>query len=359
MSFEAAADPLAEREPVGFDGRGTFWQPDAFVKFNLRPLADRDRWLLTPGVRLDSTFLKTGGDVAGDQSQPLAITGAVDPRVLTRFQVVPDRFALKAATGLYHQPPQPQEAIGVGTASSVGYERSWASSVGFEQRINQAVHYNVDLFYRSMDKQIVFDESFSGFGSNPFVNEGLGRAYGAELIVRHDPVNRFFGWVSYTLSRSVRNDYPSACEGGDDNRLLGTGDCWYRFDFDQTHIFSAQGGYDLPLNFGVSAQVQAVTGNPFSPYNAGVYDADSDFYNGFAVGQRNSKRLPPYVQTSLRGDKSWTFKSWQLEAYVDLINVVRGVNPEFTLYNYDYSEYAYVRGLPFIPNIGFEAKFYP
>jgi hypothetical protein len=44
--------------------------------------------------------------------------------------------------------------------------------------------------------------------------------------------------------------------------------------------------------------------------------------------------------------------------YVDLMNVVRGVNPEFEIYNYDYSEYAYVRGLPFIPNIGLEAKFW-
>jgi hypothetical protein len=35
------------------------------------------------------------------------------------------------------------------------------------------------------------------------------------------------------------------------------------------------------------------------------------------------------------------------------------VNPEFTIYNYDYTESAYVRGLPFIPNIGIEAKFYP
>jgi len=358
VNFEAIDDPLAEREPVGFDGRGSFWSPDAFVKVNLRPLTDRSRWLITPGVRLQTTVLKTGGEVAGEAPQPWDSSGAVDPRVLTRYQIVPDRFAVKGATGLYHQPPQPQEAVGVGTTASVGYERSWASSVGYEHRLSNAVHYDIDVFYRSMDRQIVFDESWTGFGSNPFVNEGLGRAYGVEVIARHDPVNRFFGWVSYTLSRAVRNDYPSTCDA-DENRLLGTGDCWTQFDFDQTHIFSAQGGYDLPHDFGVSAQVQYVTGNPTSPFNAGVYDADSDFYNGFAVGPPNSERLPPFFQTSLRFDKLFTFKTWQFEAYVDLLNAVRGVNPEFTIYNYDYSEYAYVRGLPFIPNIGIEARFFP
>ena len=61
----------------------------------------------------------------------------------------------------------------------------------------------------------------------------------------------------------------------------------------------------------------------------------------------------------MRLDKLWTFKKWQLDTYVELLNVIRGVNPEFTLYNYDYSDYAYVRGLPFIPNIGIEARFWP
>jgi hypothetical protein len=50
---------------------------------------------------------------------------------------------------------------------------------------------------------------------------------------------------------------------------------------------------------------------------------------------------------------------WQFELYLDLINAVRGVNPEATLYNYDYSESAFLRGLPFIPNLGFEMRFWP
>ena len=65
-----------------------------------------------------------------------------------------------------------------------------------------------------------------------------------------------------------------------------------------------------------------------------------------------TRRLPPFFQTSLRADKLITFRRWQLETYVDLINVVRGVNPEFELYNYDYTDFAYVRGFPFVPNLG-------
>jgi len=362
ISIEDSDDPLAEREPVGFDGHGTIWSPDPFIKFNVRPLNDPDRWLITPGIRYNTAILTQQGGVNNNEQIPPAFSHSASPRVLTRFQMIEDHFALKGATGLYHQPPQPQELVGVGTAADIGHERSWASSVGFEHRLNQSIHYDMDVFYKYMTDLIIFNENWTGFGSNPFFNGGDGRAYGLEVIARHDPTGRFFGWVSYTLSRAVRRDLPFCSRNqeklGTYDRMFGHGKCFYQFDFDQTHIFSAQGGYDLPKDFGISAQVQYVTGNPTSNFNAGIYDADGDFYNGFRIGNYNNERMPPFFQTSLRFDKLWTFKRWQMETYVDLINAVRGVNPEFTIYNYDYSESAYVRGLPFIPNIGLEAKFW-
>lgn len=342
-NFEDVGDPLAEREPVGFDGRGTFFSPDLYLKVNLRPLGGSDRWLLTPGIRGQMYGLSSKGSVANEETLRVFNT-AIDPRVHTRFEIA-DGHTLKASTGLYSQPPQPQEALGVGRASDVGYETTWATSIGFEQQLTPAVRWDVDLFYKDFRDLVVFNEAYDGFGVNDaFVNAGDGRAYGMELIARHDPAGRFFGWVSYTLSRAERRDGPEEEP--------------YLFDFDQTHIFSAQAGYDLPHDFGISAQVQAVTGNPDTPLNAGIYDVDADFYNGFAVGERNTTRLPMFFQTSLRADKLFTFKSWQLEAYVDLLNAVRGVNPEFRVYAYDYSDSAFVRGLPFIPNVGLEARFW-
>lgn len=360
INFEAFDDPLAEREPVGFDGRGTVVAPDLFARANLRPVKGSEQVLVSPGVRLNTVVLRTGGEVAGDDPAPYAIVSG-DPRVLGRV-AFGDRgwFALKGSTGLYHQPPQPQEIIGVGTQSSVGFERSWSTSVGWDHRLSDAVFYDVDVFYRRMDRLVVFDESWTGFGSNPFVNGGEGRAYGAEFMARHDPVGPFFGWVSYTLSRATRRD-PFVCadnpSDGFESDLLGDGRCWYAFDFDQRHIFSAQAGYDLPYDFGISAQVQYVSGNPTDNFDNGIYDADSDFYSGFQAGGYNDERLPAFFQTSFRFDRTWEQRRWDLVTYIDLINAVRGINPEFTIYNYDYTEFAYVRGLPFIPNLGIEARF--
>jgi hypothetical protein len=353
-------DPLAERESIGFDGQGQIWSPDLFLKANIRPLHDTDKWLITPGLRMNNVFLTVNGEITGEADVPPDYSLSIDPRLLSRYAFT-DAFAVKGSVGLYHQPPQGNEAIGVGSEADVAHEQAATGSIGWEHKLTNAVHYDVDLFYKNMSDLILYDEAWTGFGSQPFFNGGDGRAYGLEVIARHEPVGNFFGWVSYTLSRAVRRD-PPYCDEADDvtgfQLLAGTSDCFYQFDFDQTHIFSAQGGYDLPYDFGVSAQVQYVTGNPSDPLNAAIYDADGDFYNGFPTGDNNSSRLPPYFQTSIRADKLFTFKRWQLETYVDLINVVRGVNPELESYAYDYSESAYVRGLPFIPNLGLEARFW-
>ena len=78
--------------------------------------------------------------------------------------------------------------------------------------------------------------------------------------------------------------------------------------------------------------------------------------SGNPATDTNSERLPPYWAVSVRVDKLFTFKRWQLDLYVDLLNVLHGENPEFELYNYDYTEKTYISGLPFIPGPGFEVK---
>ena len=101
-----------------------------------------------------------------------------------------------------------------------------------------------------------------------------------------------------------------------------------------------------------------MTGNPYTPYSGGVYDVDQDFYYPYATAAYNSERLPDFFAVNARVDKLFTFQKWQLEAYVDLLNVIRGLNPEFELNNYDYTERTYIRSLPFIPSPGINAEFY-
>jgi hypothetical protein len=163
-------------------------------------------------------------------------------------------------------------------------------------------------------------------------------------MVRHALVNRFFGWVSYTLSRSERNDTPEDPAG------------WYPYDFDQTHIFTAVAGYRLPLDLELSGRAQYVTGNPYTPYDGGLYLMDEGEYLGFPSADENSERQAPFYALDVRLSKLFTFRRWQLEVFTDVLNLVHGENPEFILYNYDYTESATINGLPTIPSLGFQVE---
>lgn len=328
----AEFDPLAERDPFVLEDTQDGWGPDPYVELAWRPLAERDRLLVAPGVR--ASYVNIPGQIA---------TLGVDPRLSARFAITPTT-RVKGSVGLYHQPPQPFESYRTdGGLVDLDQEQALGASVGWEQDAGAAVHGEVEVFWKEMSSLIVGNPEFQSLDDSFFVNDGVGRAYGVEVIVRHDPVARFFGWISYTWSRSFRRDLPDSD--------------WYRFDFDQPHIFTALGGYELPYDLGVSAKAQYVSGNPTTPYALGVYDIDQDYYQAFQTGAYNSERLPPYWALSVRFDKLFTFKAWQLELYVDLLNVVHGTNPEFEVYNYDYTEKAYLKGIPFLPSPGFEAKF--
>ena len=325
-------DPLAEREPFGFADTQTGWGPDAYVFAEWRPLKDPDALVFNPGLRM--TALSIPGELG---------FVAWDPRFSAKWQADAATL-LKGSVGLYHQPPQPFQMYRRGdTKVLLDPQVSTSGSLGIERRFGQAWKADAEAFYKDYRDLIVNNRGFRTLDDQFFTNEGIGRTYGLEVMVRRERVGNAFGWLSYTLSRSERRDYPDAD--------------WYLFDFDQTHILVALAGYRLPYDFEVSGKAEYTTGNPTTPYALGIYDVDQERYQGFPSGKRNSERLPAYAALSLRAEKLFTYRTWQLSVYCDLLNVARGVNPEFEIYNYDYTERTYVRGLPFLPSPGFEAKF--
>ncbi len=144
------------------------------------------------------------------------------------------------------------------------------------------------------------------------------------------------------MSRSERRD-----SGSSEYRL---------FDFDQTHILTLLGSYNLPKNWSIGARFRLVSGNPTTPIVGSVYDADADQYIR-VTGEANSVRQLPFHQLDVRVDKRWIYDRWTLNAYLDLQNVYNRMNPEGVTYSYDFSEEAIITGLPLLPSFGIRAEF--
>jgi hypothetical protein len=160
-------------------------------------------------------------------------------------------------------------------------------------------------------------------------------------LVRHDLNRNLSGWISYTLSRAERQ-----MSGETELRL---------FENDQTHIFQAVGAYRLPARFDLSSRVRAVTGNPTTPVADAVFVSDQDEFAPIP-GEYNSDRLPTFFQLDVRVARTFLFRAWQLEAYLDVQNVTNRKNTEQIAYSYDYTEKGPATGLPILPALGVKAS---
>ncbi|WP_158542663.1 TonB-dependent receptor domain-containing protein [Lujinxingia litoralis] len=291
------------------------------------------RWTLTPGLRAD--YYGPVNEVS------------ISPRLASRFELH-DQVVLKGGVGLFTQPPIPGQTEEDFGNPDISYEKAMHYAVGAEWQPRAHLELDATLYYRdsfdlvnTTSAEAINEETGE---AEPVIydNEGQGRSYGLELLLRHYPKDKFFGWLSYTLSRSERLN-------------LKSGE-WDPYGYDQTHILTMVAGYNLPWNLDLSARFRVVTGNPQTPVVGAVFDADSDGYRP-RYGEPNSERSKTFHQLDLRLDRRFIFDTWTLAAYLDVTNVYNAKNEEGTRYNYDYSDSEPLTGLPILPTIGVMARF--
>jgi hypothetical protein len=167
-----------------------------------------------------------------------------------------------------------------------------------------------------------------------------------ETLLKYKPDERFFGWVAYTLSRSIRQESPDSEE--------------YLFQFDQTHNLIVLGSYRLGRGWEFGARFRVVTGPLDTPVVQppslpALYAADAGAYAPLE-GKPFSERLPLFHQLDLRIDKRWQMKGWKLSAYLDVQNVYNNAAAEGVVYNYNFSQKQLQTGIPIIPSIGLRGE---
>lgn len=301
----------------------------ASLSWRLGPL------LLTPGLRLDAMTVPEVG-----YSDLVA-----DPRLIARLQLN-DQLWLKGGVGIYHQQVNGQVlSKEYGNPETIDAPYALQQSLGTELKLWDFIDFDVTAYYNSYRDLIVEgrikEEGGTVQAEELYTNDGVGRSYGVELLLRHRPRGRFFGWIAYTLSRSERRQ--------DDED-------WSLFALDQTHILSAVGSLDLGAGYTAGLRFQLVTGTPRTPVIGSTYDADTNTWTPI-LGEKHSARMPTFHQLDLRLDKQFLFDNWKMMVYLDIQNVYNHDNPEFPMYSYDYSQTQYINGIPFLPSLGIKGEF--
>jgi hypothetical protein len=231
--------------------------------------------------------------------------------------------------------------FGESIPTNVDPERANQYVVGAEVRLEEGLSVSSSVFYTSRSKLLVQDPMLADVDPlEAYVNRGTGRSYGAEYLLKAKR-GKFFGWLSYTYSRSDRVDGPMR-----DRRL---------FDFDQTHNLIAVGSWTLG-KWEIGGRWQYSTGQPTTPVVGSIYLSD---INAFVpmYGAVNSERIEDAHSMDLRVDRRWKFKSWELSAYIDITNVYAHARVLGYSYNYDFTEREAFKELPFVPALGLRGTF--
>jgi TonB family protein len=313
---------------------GSYYQyfPGVWAEARWRPL---EGLLVVPGLRSESYVF----------AEQQVTKRSLNPRLAVRYALT-DAVTLKGGAGVYHGPAINEEPSGTFGNPELKARRSFQYSVGTEWVPAPEYFISGELFYNDLRRLIVSSnrlvERDGQLVPERLTNAGTGRIYGFELLARRALTERFFGWVAYTFSRSQRRDRPDAAL-----RL---------FDNDQTHVLTVIGSYKLPAGWEVGARFRFSSGNPLTPIVGARRDDGTDVFIP-VFGPVNSQRLPNFNQLDIRVDKNFIFDQWSLDLYVDLTNAYNNPAKEGILYNYNYSESAFLEGLPLLPIFGAKGSF--
>ena len=304
-------------------------------------LALGDRLILSPGLRYDDYRHLDEG------------VGSL--RLGARY-ALDETHTLTAALGSYNQAPQP---IGQSTDPVYGNPnlpttRAVHAVIGDEWRLTDRLNAKFELYYNRHDDIPALTDSLD----LNFLPDADGRMYGLEMMLRCERGDRFFGWLSYSLSRSerryARNPDPGTADWSPDD--------WLPYEYDQTHHLEAVGSWTLGPRWTLGGRLVFVSGNPFTPnlsFTDGIYEYDADTGEYVPVeGAYLSDRLDPYVRIDTRIERR--FGGWGADwsLYLDIQNANYPIynSPEGYAYNYDFSKRK-TYGWIILPALGLKVDF--
>ena len=284
-----------------------------------------DRLTLQVGARL--THLRSNG------REPESI---FSPRSSFELDLTKDT-ALTGSWGIYAQYPDGVQWVEDAGNPRLKETKSEHRILGLRHRLNDLWDVQVEGYHIPMWNLIktVDDQS----PPDKYTNDGSGRSYGFDLLVKRENRGGTMGWLSYSYLSTERTF---------DGITLP-------YDGDQRHTLTAVWSQKLPgfmrkWSLGVRGRVNsgkpytAVTGRTGMCSSAtglgecadqGAATDDPDFSHWSAnYAQKNSSRFPLFYQLDLRLDRQFLFNTWKMNMYIDVLNVLNTRNVS----SYDYGK---------------------
>lgn len=247
-----------------------------------------------------------------EQGESIASYGGFEPRLAGRFSLNA-QSSIKSSYNRNYQylhllsnnTTSTPTDIWVPSSNNVKPQIADQVALGYFRNLNDNMfEFSLEGYYKNMSNLIDYrdgaDLQFSENVESELVY-GDGEAYGLELLLKKNK-GRLTGWVSYTLSRTLREfEYINGGEA-------------YSARQDRIHDISVVGMYDLSDKLSVSATWVYYTGDAVT-FPSGKYEVEGQVIPLYT--ERNGYRMPDYHRLDLglnwqrkkteKFESSWNF----------------------------------------------------
>jgi len=308
-------------EPVDTTIRASTWGAGAYLEDEITLL---NRINITPGMRFDYF------------ERPL-YEAFFSPRFSAMYSLN-ETTRVKASWGYYYQIPQGDEFAPDFGNPELKPQLSIHYILGLEKSMSNNFNADIQVYYKDL-KHLVTTSTTPGV---IYENSGIGYSYGFEIFLRKKLTRRFFGWISYSYSKSKRKDSEN--------------EPWRNFSFDREHVITTIATYQLSSRWNIGGRWSFMSGRPYTPVIDKIYDTRMDMFWPI-FGEENSKRLPSTHRLDFRAEYVKPYNTWIMKLYMEVWNLYMHKNIIDVTYTDDYSEKQYIYMPPIIAFIGIKAEF--
>ena len=278
---------------------------------------------------------------------------SVQPRSSLSLKLT-NNATLRFAYGTYEQSPLAYQVLAENGNRDLKSSLARHYIMEFEHQPSSQTELKFATYYKSLLDLVTTDvvEFVNDFGLQTTVsyhNQGAGYISGAEVFLRHRVNEKFFGWFSYAWTHREQRTHPDAS--------------YEPYIFDNTHIISIVGNYSIRPTFEIGAKWQYSSGTTGAhvseilliqdPMTRGMQPIFDDVQGEWQVTMAS---LPSYHRLDMRMRKIWHRKGWQIEGFLEILNVYNRKNI-IKLYNPAGDDVQEAPQLPIIPYIGLTVEF--
>jgi hypothetical protein len=290
----------------------------------------QDEWYLT------NTITTTAGlHVSYDDLLDETI---IQPRLRAQYTSY-DELILAASVGRHHQFPGFPDVLEEFGNPNLNNITAMHYVLGVEKALYSGWNVKAETYYKSLDNFPVttLDES-------TFSSDASGEAYGVELLIEKEQIDKLSGWLAVSLSKSERT-----------NELTGK---TTTFELDKPVVIDLVSNYQLTNHLNIGARWNLQSGTLYTPITGGEERVGYPGYYVPIYGELNSKRTPLSHRLDLRFEYTREFSRSNVMLYIDLINAYNQTNVSGYNYNTDFSEVTEESsGLPRLPLLGMKFTF--